>query len=60
MILNNTEYGIKKTGVKVTVPNNAVAKLMYYLHSVCNLVPIDDGSLTNLRKYSNYMNLTQV
>ena len=40
-ILGKKEYGVKKTGVSVTVPNNPVAKLMYYLNCICNVINLD-------------------
>ena len=40
-ILGKKEYGVKKTGVTCTVPNNHVAKLMYYLSCICNVINLD-------------------
>ena len=60
MILNQEEYGVKKTGTTVTIPNNSVAKLMYYLNSVCSLIPINEsGNLNKLKNYTNYMSLSR-
>jgi len=57
-ILGKKEYGVKKTGVSVTVPDNPVAKLMYYLSCICNVINLDpEGKLSRFKNYSNYANL---
>ena len=61
MILNNTQYGVKKTGVQPTVASNSVARLMYYLDTLCNLIPLDDdGKLAKLRNHSRYWLLGEI
>lgn len=60
MILNQTQIGVKDDTVSTSVPNNSIARLMYYLNSICTLVPIDDqGKFAKLRRYQNYLSLNQ-
>lgn len=42
----------------VIIPENNVAKLMYYLDIVCSLIEYDDHNLDRLRNYRNYKNIT--
>lgn len=37
----STQYGLKATGTKVSVPNNPISKLQYYLKSVLGLIQAD-------------------
>ena len=52
--LVSERVGIKKTGVKVTVPDNPKAKLMYYLDCVAVVIQLDDPGLRRLRNHQNY------
>lgn len=56
MILNHTRCGVKiSEDTKGTIADHPVAKLMYYLDSVCKLLPIDEErKLSRLRNYGNY------
>lgn len=54
LYLQNDEIGFKHTGVTVTVPNNDVARLMYYLQSVCTAVECEQDS--DIRRFTNYAN----
>lgn len=58
-ILGRTEIGLRDTTVGVTVPNDPIAKLMYYFNSVCSCVePDEDATIRRLRNYSNYRSLS--
>ena len=58
-VLGRTEVQIKKTGVSCTVPDNPIAKLMYYFNCVCSCVDADfDSSIRRLRNYDNYSSLS--
>ena len=49
--------GIKETGVNVTVPASATAKLMYYLDCVALVIQLDDPNLNRLRNFRSYYSL---
>lgn len=50
------QYGIRATGTTATIPDNPMARLMYYLKSVDILV--DFGIPDDLCDYRNYYNLS--
>ena len=58
--LERQQIGIKDTTTKTTVPNNPVAKLMYYFNCVCTCIDdSDDSTFRRLRQYqSNYNSLS--
>ena len=57
--LGKTEIRVKKTGEKCTVPNNDIAKLMYYFDCVCICIEGDSTpTLRRLRDFNNYESLT--
>ncbi|CAF3359138.1 unnamed protein product [Rotaria socialis] len=49
---------IKRTGVTTTVPNNDVARCMYYLKCVCTTVECDDANILRFTNYNNYWALS--
>ena len=53
--LGMKQVRIKITGVKTEVPDNAIAKLMYYLDCVATVIQYDDRTLTD---YQNFDELT--
>ena len=58
-VLGKTEIRIKNTTTPTTIPDTPVAKLMYYLNSVCACVDADDDSgIHRLRDYKNYLRLS--
>ncbi|CAF2952854.1 unnamed protein product [Rotaria sp. Silwood2] len=58
-LLQRNEFGIKDIGRSVTVPNNDVAKLMYYLNCVCFSIDCnDDPDIRRLTNYSNWSSLS--
>lgn len=52
-MIGTNSYEVEKTGVSVTVPNNDIAKCMYYLSCVCNTIECNEG---NIRRYTDYKN----
>ena len=57
--MGRTEVKVRETGHKVTVPNNDIAKLMYYIDCVCSCIEPDDSStISRLRDYKNYDRLS--
>ncbi len=58
-LIDRTQIGIKKTGTKCSVPDNPIARLMYYFNCICSCTEIDDdASIRRLRNYDNYFSLT--
>ena len=58
-VLGQTEISVKKTGQACTVPNNNIAKLMYYFNCVCSCVEPDQSpTIRRLRDYENYVRLS--
>ena len=52
-------FGIKPTGLKANVPNNDLAKLMYYFRCVCTAVEYDmTPQIRRLTNFSNWMRLS--
>ena len=58
-VIGSTQIHVKKTGISTTVPDNPIAKLMYYFNCVCCCVEADDDYTTRrLRDYKNYSSLS--
>ncbi|CAF1508059.1 unnamed protein product [Rotaria magnacalcarata] len=57
--LQSNQIGVKDIGRSVSIPENDVAKLMYYLNCVCFSVDCnDDPDIRRLTNYNNWSNLT--
>ncbi|CAF5086121.1 unnamed protein product, partial [Rotaria sp. Silwood1] len=56
--LQHNQYGFKDTSVNVNVPNNDVARLMYYLNCVCSAIQYNDSDLSRFRNYRNWASLS--
>ena len=52
-VIGSTEINIKKTGSPTTVPENPIAKLMYYFHCICSCVEADDENQNNYLRLSD-------
>jgi hypothetical protein len=46
-----SNIGVREYGTTVSVPDNDVARCMYYLNCVCAVIDYDD---TSIRRYTNY------
>ena len=58
-VIGSTQIQVKKTGLTCTVPDNPIAKLMYYFNCVCSCVEADNDYTTRrLRNYNNYSSLS--
>jgi hypothetical protein len=57
-IINQNEVESKRITVSTTVPNNDVAKLMYYLSCVCTTIIYDEDE--DIRRFINYANWAQL
>ena len=54
-VFGRTQVQVKKTGTSCSVPDNPVARLMYYFNCVCTCVEADgDATIRRLRNYRNY------
>jgi predicted Fe-S protein YdhL (DUF1289 family) len=54
LAFRQNEFGVKRTGQSVTVADNDIAKLMYYLNCVCTT--IDCNNDPEIRRFTNYSN----
>jgi hypothetical protein len=52
------QFGFKQTSVPVTVPNNDVARLMYYFDCVCEAIDYKDTDVSRYRNFRNYSSLS--
>ena len=57
--MQRVQVHVKPTGVRVTIPNDPIAKLMYYFDCVCSCIePDSSDTIRHLRDYANYHWLT--
>ncbi|CAF1014583.1 unnamed protein product [Didymodactylos carnosus] len=54
----NSIQDVRRYGTTVNVPNNDVAKCMYYLNCVCNVIEYDDDNIQRYKNYENWRNLS--
>ena len=55
--LGINHLSVERTGIKVEVPNNNLARLMYYLSCIFNVIQYNDNN--DLSDYKHYYNLNQ-
>ena len=60
LVLNRNRVGVENTSTTVGVPNNPVARLMYYLNCMCTVLSLDqmDYNIMKLVSYETYFLLT--
>ena len=58
LVAGRNEYGIKRIGRLTAVPDNDVARLMYYLCCVCTAIECDQNE--DIRRFTNYANWTRL
>ncbi|XP_069122517.1 uncharacterized protein [Argopecten irradians] len=54
-VMQREQVGVREIGESVAVPQHPVARAMYYLKCICDVLDLDDGN-TNLRKFTDYKN----
>lgn len=54
LALRQNQIGIKRTTESATIPNNDIAKLMYYLQCVCTTIDCNGDS--DIQRFTNYEN----
>lgn len=52
------QVGFKQTSVHTSVPDNDVARLMYYFSCVCTSIEYDDDNIDRYRNYKNWSSLS--
>ncbi|CAF2662771.1 unnamed protein product [Rotaria sp. Silwood2] len=56
--LQRQQTQIRDTTVRANVPNNDIAKLMYYLNCVCYCIDYNDNDIRRFTNYSNWASLS--
>ncbi|CAF1357537.1 unnamed protein product [Rotaria sordida] len=56
--LQRNQFGFEANSSPVTVPDNDVARLMYYFDCVCDAIEYDDSDLNRYRNYRNWSSLS--
>lgn len=54
----STHFDFKKTGTVASVPNADIAKIMYYIDCVCNVIDYNDGNIQRYRNYNNWAGMS--
>jgi hypothetical protein len=49
-----SNIGVRETGTTASVPDNDVARCMYYLKCVCSVIDCEDVNILRYTKYQNY------
>ncbi|CAF0998959.1 unnamed protein product [Adineta ricciae] len=57
-VYQKNDYGIRETGVTASVPDNDVARCMYYLKCVCSVIECSDADILRYTRYQNYWALS--
>ncbi|UJR28581.1 hypothetical protein I4U23_009814 [Adineta vaga] len=57
-VYQQSNYGIRETGTTASVPDNDVARCMYYLKCVCSVIDCNDANILRYTKYQNYWALS--
>jgi len=57
-IISQSQVDVKGITVSTTVPDNDIAKLMYYLSCVCSTIVCDEDE--DIRRFTNYANSVQL
>ncbi len=55
-LLQRTRHELKETGSDASIPDNNIAKLMYYLNCICSLLDLDLEDKPEIRRATDYKN----
>ena len=56
--LERQQFRFRDTTTEANVPNNDIAKLMYYLNCVCYCIDYNDNDIRRFTNYSNWRSLS--
>ncbi|CAF1211820.1 unnamed protein product [Didymodactylos carnosus] len=56
--IQTTGYDIRATGTTVNIPDDDIARCMYYLSCVCNVIKCDEDEIKRYCDYRNYWRLS--
>ena len=57
-VVNRVSIGLKDTTITTSVPDNATARLMYYLECICTVLQMEpNAQMSRLRDFENYWRL---
>ncbi len=56
--LQRNQIGLRETGIAASIPNNDVARLMYYFNCVCYAIEYTDNDMQRYRNYRNWSSLS--
>jgi hypothetical protein len=59
LVVGRNEIGVKRIGHVMTIPDNDIARLMYYLAYVCCAIDYDqDGEIRRFTNYDHWARLS--
>ena len=56
--LQRNQIGLRDTSVDASVPNNDIARLMYYFKCVCSAIEYTDNDMNRYKNYHNWSSLS--
>ncbi|CAF3609155.1 unnamed protein product [Rotaria socialis] len=56
--LQHNRFGFKDNSVDANIPDNDVARLMYYFNCVCSAIQYNDSDVRRFRNYRNWASLS--
>lgn len=58
LVLNRNRVGVENTSTTVGIPDNPLARLMYYLNCMCTVLSLDEPGLNRLTNYDVFFLLS--
>ena len=58
--IRRNQINVREKGFAVSVPDNDVARLMYYFHCVCSAIEYTDSDMQRYRDYQNWRSLSYI
>lgn len=59
LVSNRNQVGLENTSTIVGVPDNPLARLMYYLHCMCSVLSLNEPGINRLTNYKSYFLLNE-